>query len=495
MKLIRACSQPFESQAPLALIRFAHIGLGLIILWRAVTIGLPGIWYWDDPQRVWLLLACVIYGVLALALILSRLGCWALVGLCLVHLPFTIAWKTMNLGPQIMQALIIALLVSGPALERQRPSWWLPDFNASRRLHLARWSLFLCIAVNHFSAAMFHGDDQFWSTGQTAHALMTNMYLCKAASLVQGLLLSWPTVGPSVIHIFSAIGLILQIIWQMGMIPMMWSNYRWAVFFAKWYGWFFVVFSFGLNISALPPAEVVAWAFLFGPPCFPKWRGWSGALPTHRGIRSRVGELCLSGWRWAAVFYAFLHVLPASRASVSTPGFWDVTRYIGLWAPNVFNEDDLRMGDVWLVFEAKLPSGKVRQLPFNDSKGRRAWWHMSDLIYYGNSLGQRRGVLHTDPFEYLGNPQTGGAAVMRVLQFDRRLHAGEGDVTYTVKLHRSKASRLDLPSAERFKVNRKPFLEITLKDQRVANAVAGSEKVQPLRAALVGKDLADVFRP
>lgn len=489
MNLYRNACQSFASQAPLQLIRFCQLGLGLVILWRALSIALPGVWYWDAGERPWLLLACVIYGALGALLAAGRWSGYALLMLCLVHVPFSVAWKAMNLGPQLMQAFIIALLFSGTGVR------WLPDLNAARRLHHARWALFLCVAVNHFSAAMFHGDDRYWASGQTIHALTTNLYMFKGAGVVQKLLLWSPDAGVWLMEWFSRIGIVFQLIWQFGMVPMMLSGNRWAMGYAKWYGWFFVVFSFGLNLSVLPLVEVVLWAYLFGPPCLANHRWWSGPFPSPPSSKTslRPALLLLSGWRWASVFYAVLHVFPGSRTAVSQPGFWDVSRCIGLWAPNVFNETDLRMGDCWVTIQARGPDGSTRMLPLNDRKGRRLWWHLSDILYYGNSLGQRRGVIGRDPFEHFGNPSAGGLPLLRLLQFDRRLHPGESEVVYELNLHRAKASKLELTPEQRFKVSTKPMLKLSVSSNRVVSAEAAQPSLEPLKASLLGRDLTRVF--
>jgi hypothetical protein len=487
MSLSRATPIPFEKQAPLQLLRFIHIGLGAIILWRALSIALPGIWYWEVEERGWLLAACAFYGLLGALLASGRLGSWPLLVLVCVHVPLSVVFRAMNLGPQMMQALMLALVVSGPS------KGFIPDFNTGRRLHLVRWALFLCVAVNHFSAAMMHGTDPYWTSGQTVHALMTNSYMFKSSLTVQNVLLWAPNFAPWLLSKVSCIGLILQVIWQMGMVPMALSRKPWLVAFVKWYGWFFILFSFGLSLSVLPVSECLLWLYLFGPPICPNWKGWSGPAPTFQPIRAPLTRSLITGWCWASVLYAGLHILPASRGAMSQPAIWDVTRCFGLWAPNVFNEHDLRMGDCWLTFEAQSGSQARRMLPFNDTKGRRGWWLWSDILYYGNSLGQRRGVIGMDPYEYFGDVQGGGLAVLRLLQFDRRLHPEPADVVYTVTLNRSKASKVALPPDQRFKISRKPLLKITLHEGRVSTAELGSDKLKAMETALLGRDLAQIF--
>lgn len=57
---------------------------------------------------------------------------------------------------------------------------------------------------------------------------------------------------------------------------------------------------------------------------------------------------------------------------------------------DVFNRTDLTSGEHWFTVEAIRPDGKTELLPYTGREGERLSWHISDRVYFANSLYWRR---------------------------------------------------------------------------------------------------------
>ena len=94
----------FEGRISFSVLRLCHIGVGVLVLWRADDLGVPGWWFWEAADRLPLhALACAAYGFLGLLSIAGRGGIWPLVLLAIVNVPVNSMTATMNLGPLVLQ--------------------------------------------------------------------------------------------------------------------------------------------------------------------------------------------------------------------------------------------------------------------------------------------------------------------------------------------------------------------------------------------------------
>lgn len=57
---------------------------------------------------------------------------------------------------------------------------------------------------------------------------------------------------------------------------------------------------------------------------------------------------------------------------------------------DVFNRNDLTLGEHWFTVEALAADGSSELVPFTGTAGERLRWHHSDRVYFGNSLHWRR---------------------------------------------------------------------------------------------------------
>ena len=135
------------------------------------------------------------------------------------------------------------------------------------------------------------------------------------------------------------------------MIPLMAT--RWGARFVGVWGWGFILGSLlGLQLSVLPLVEVIIWTLIFVPA---HWLTFD-RIPTGG---SATGERSPVPARLFFCTYGVLLLLFVGNAIVSfatgrrLPAWFETTvlYYSGLVPPNVFNRQDLSMGDRWTVIE------------------------------------------------------------------------------------------------------------------------------------------------
>lgn len=78
-----------------------------------------------------------------------------------------------------------------------------------------------------------------------------------------------------------------------------------------------------------------------------------------------------------------------TRASLET---------VGLGPIDVFNSSDLRMSERWIVLSLD-EEGESRILPITNEDGSRGWTQLSDSLYFGSTLPQRRAMIGMTPQE------------------------------------------------------------------------------------------------
>jgi hypothetical protein len=117
---------------------------------------------------------------------------------------------------------------------------------------------------------------------------------------------------------------------------------------------------------------------------------------------------------------------------------------VGLYAPDVFNDNDLRLGDVWPVV---FYGDRQQRLPFYGADGERLtwiWW--SDLLFYSIANRWKNDFSSLDIFDPAQSPVH---RLLRLTLFDhRRRHANEGH--YVVDYFQTRASHVDEPPQKRF---------------------------------------------
>jgi hypothetical protein len=231
------------------------------------------------------------------------------------------------------------------------------------------------------------------------------------------------------------------------MLPLMLT--RWGARFVRLWGWAFILGSLAdLQISILPVVEVIMWTLVFVP------AGWfafatsaSGApadtpLPvSSSGLRPFAAGLFCGAYGLMLLFFFANAILEFTLSRPMGPtNQYPVLYYSGLVAPNVFNRADLSMGDRWPVIE-RLDGPHGGLVPLNGPEGERLSYHLSDLLYFGNSLIWRRGMIDVKDLSAYHRPGAGGYRFARqMVLYDYRRHDAVGAGDYRIRIFRNRAS-------------------------------------------------------
>jgi predicted DCC family thiol-disulfide oxidoreductase YuxK len=168
----------------------------------------------------------------------------------------------------------------------------------------------------------------------------------------------------------------------------------------------------------------------------------------HERRPPRVASLLIVAWTIALV--TFVLEIPQLRGQLTKIGLpkevlldqWILSadRDVGLQQPNVFNEADLRAGDLWPVVYRIGPERPGTLVPFNAPDGHRLAYHRNDIVYYGISLGWRVAAERADAAA-LHRP--GGRQfelLAKLMRFDKKRQGIAGPEAYRVKIFRSPVS-------------------------------------------------------
>jgi hypothetical protein len=243
---------------------------------------------------------------------------------------------------------------------------------------------------------------------------------------------------------FSITGVFFQTIFQFAMIPLMGSQS--GARFVRLWGWAFILISlFDLRISVLPVVEALYWIAIFTPVFLSDWIHSTSFAPSLMGPwppRRSKAVFLFTG------IYAILLAIFYSNALLGVVSHKTLPRWLsesllydsGLVAPNVFDETDLLMGDRWAVIE-RVEHGRYILLPFDGFDGERLSFHMSDLLYFGNSLRWRRGMIAAgDQIAFHRPGHQGYEYAKRIALYDHRRRAERGLESYRVTLFRAHGS-------------------------------------------------------
>jgi hypothetical protein len=235
------------------------------------------------------------------------------------------------------------------------------------------------------------------------------------------------------------------------MIPLMLTG--WGALYVRVWGWIFILGSLvDLQLTLLPFVEVVMWTALFVPARWLAWAGGKAPAPAFAAGSVKCG----SGYRAAAftAAYGALSLLFFTNTLLGVAGrslpAWvanPVLFYAGLVAPNVFNTTDLTMGDRWTVL-TRIDGEGSDLVPFDGPEGERLGYLRSDLLYFGNSLPWRRGMIGVEDlarFHQPGGP--GYAFAHRLARYDHLRRGRTAPQRYKVTVFRNYAAeRAGLPA-------------------------------------------------
>ena len=295
---------------------------------------------------------------------------------------------------------------------------------------------FLAYALMHFGGAMYHWQTDAWTSLQALAMVFSSSYLARFWEPYRAIEINWPSVSLVAAATATGVQLAMQTLTP---VLMFWR--RTAPAAVVW-GFLFTTSSMLLlQLNYLGAFEFLLWFALFHRP-----RQHTGT-PVVAPLRSRVADTALHAFLIACLTLFVMTDVAISTGLVN----WRDLRLtsalrttVGLHAPDVFNDNDLRLGDHWPVMYA---GDRKELLPFNGLNGERLrWTQWSDILFYG--IGNRwKNEFNVDDLFNLSDD--GVARLRRLALFDhRRRGANEG--RYVVDYFQTRASHIDEPPSQRF---------------------------------------------
>lgn len=151
---------------------------------------------------------------------------------------------------------------------------------------------------------------------------------------------------------------------------------------------------------------------------------------------------------WVLYISTFSVFTPVRAYIPPIPRSMNYLYEVGLVTPNVFNSNDLAMGDQWYIIYEELGDGRSRRLPLNGLNGEREFLHMSDLLYFANSLRWRRGMRAADLVQANQPGTEGFDLIYRMARFFYRLSDHSQPVHYRVEIYQNRSSDVSVIDPE-----------------------------------------------
>ncbi|NIK72516.1 hypothetical protein FHS56_000002 [Thermonema lapsum] len=457
-----------------------RIAIGIVAWVRTLEV-LWGEWVIQGGELLpHALLSVVIVGLLT-CFIIGFMTAPTTVLLILLYRHFELKSATFTLGTDIfVNYLLLSLFVSSGAhysldgyLEKRCK--WISKLNQAfllirtpRSLRAVYFLFFAYYALMSFSAILMHVTDDYWWSFISVKVALVNSYLCKYYAYFR--LLDKDV--PWLLGIISFLGVIFQGFFQMFMIPLIY--FRWGSFYVKWHGvLFFVISLFFLNLSYLPWIELGLWGLIFFP-----WKEKSpkasDAFPGG-GQENLWQKVLLTG----TLLIYFLVLFPYMLASGLlygktyrrlTDAYWLqrslelMTNRVSIWLaahlgavpPNVFNSQDLQMGECFFVLYRKDAQNKETMVPLVGQEGERLNYenfdflffmnHNSDVFYFGTTLIYRRAAQAISNEQWVSwhTQGLGWKLIERVISIDTgraKALGSEVPKQYKVVLYRNASAR------------------------------------------------------
>lgn len=370
----------------------------------------------------------------------------------LVYYPvFDAAMQTATLGTNFLCLMLGLLAVAGAGAHLSVDSWLLrrggrlaapirplyrlvgvPD---PRQLAEIYFLYFTAFAAINLGAVLHHWDDDAWRSGNLLRIIATSSYLSRFWVEARAFeAYSWRAADA-----ISSIGALGQAAYQALMLPLVFTTWG-SRFVIAWGAIFFLVSLFVLQLSYLPLLEIFFWVALFRRPT-PRQHV---VLPAGLGPRTRRAHVAIVSIGFAAIAAFIVQDFPYTSDRFKHERLDRALYTLGLDVPQVFNRDDLRMGDVWAVI---YRDDRQTLLPYHGVNGERlAWVQWNDLFYFGNSLKWRRE--YAGPAS-LGRDHDGFWRLVHVAQFDHR-RRGVDASNYIVDYYATEASNVRRDAERRF---------------------------------------------
>jgi hypothetical protein len=307
-----------------------------------------------------------------------------------------------------------------------------PSITGLQRVYLL---FFLAYALMHLGGALYHWQTEAWTSGDALAMVFSSSYLARFWEPYRAL----ESMLPGVASLSAAGATAGQLLMQTMTVPMMFWR-RTAPVAVLW-GFLFTTASMAmLQLNYLGVFELLLWFTLFHRPQS------SVARRPDAPPRPAFVERTLQAVAAAALtlFVANDVVYAGGQEAWRNERISRAFSIVGLYAPDVFNDNDLRLGDAWPVV---YYNDREHRLPFYGPDGERlAWIWWSDLLFYSIANRWKNDFSSLDIFDPSQSPVH---RLMRLTLFDhRRRHASEG--RYIVDYFQTRASYVHEPPHQRF---------------------------------------------
>lgn len=271
-KLINKTRFPivYSVEHELKKIAILRIFLGLIVLIRyleifyTISIFSPGMLA-VQSILLFVIIVLFIFGIFTPVATLALIICvnW-----------FDSLAATGTLGTNILTQLLIVMFLVNHGLYGSVDSWLMQSKNffsnsiksiykilgkpSKDSIRTAYFFGFLFYAFTSLGAIILHIEDSYWLQGLTLQSALTNSYLFKFYESMR----QFESLFPNILYMMSALGVIIQSIFQFLMIPLIFFSLG-RKFVVLWGLIFFIISLVGINLSYLPHVEIIFWLMIF----------------------------------------------------------------------------------------------------------------------------------------------------------------------------------------------------------------------------------------
>lgn len=167
---------------------------------------------------------------------------------------------------------------------------------------------------------------------------------------------------------------------------------------------------------------------------------------------------------WILLHLFFISFFPIVEDYTSKKIFSNETKYTilaqirfhtGFVIPIVFNPLTLGLGQYWNVIYRENPTNsKEEMIPFHGLEGERLSYLSSDIMYFGNSLQYRRGLVvdqNKDSFHTYHQPGNAGFYyIQNIVRFDYLYTGQQDEVIYKYDIVRNNLIYYEIPLKDRY---------------------------------------------
>lgn len=244
---------------------------------------------------------------------------------------------------------------------------------------------------NAVAAMSYHFYDPLWLQAKTLQLMFTTGYLNDFYWLFE----NWRQSSPYTFDFILRTAMIIQGIWELLMLPMMFSRWGRLFVFLQGIG-FFILSVLIINLGYLPLVEIVLWALLFAYPSSYNKEKTEARSNNDFKIDKKlltvaiVGTIAFSSFIGTIVYVSAIGDYERIR-KINRGWLRKAHRFFAQDRVNVFNRADLNMGSNNIVlYELNSQGKKVRQVPFQNEDGARLSYLNNDLLYFQYSLRWQR---------------------------------------------------------------------------------------------------------